>query len=210
MSGPNSPTAQDFASNPADTSTAPPLPEAQPHVHYGPNVDASIKSDLPPPEPTHGITHSDLDPTHGTDLSPVLHRRFSHATTFRTVEDFEDFELRPGWQPGAEPGMDPNKPDGGHASIPTLHAPTEITVIDFSQERIHTRHLDNHGIIQYLKEDPPSWMKCRWINVNGLSWDVIQVLGQYKKLHRLAIEDLMNTRNRTKADWYVPLSPSAL
>jgi hypothetical protein len=26
-------------------------------------------------------------------------------------------------------------------------------------------------------------------------------LGQHKKLHRLAIEDLTNTNNRTKADW---------
>ena len=46
------------------------------------------------------------------------------------------------------------------------------------------------------------WTAVRWINVNGLSWDVIRLLGNYKGLHRLAIEDLMNTRNRTKADWY--------
>jgi Mg2+ and Co2+ transporter CorA len=35
-----------------------------------------------------------------------------------------------------------------------------------------------------------------------LSWDVIKLLGNYKKLHPLAIEDLMHTENRTKADWY--------
>ena len=43
---------------------------------------------------------------------------------------------------------------------------------------------------------------CRWISVNGLSWDVIRLLGNQKNLHRLAIEDLTNTKNRTKADWY--------
>lgn len=48
----------------------------------------------------------------------------------------------------------------------------------------------------------PDWAVCRWINVNGLSWDVIKLLGNDKRLHRLAIEDLMNPRNRTKADWY--------
>ena len=35
-----------------------------------------------------------------------------------------------------------------------------------------------------------------------LDRDVIKVLGQQKGLHRLAIEDLLNTRSRTKADWY--------
>ena len=48
----------------------------------------------------------------------------------------------------------------------------------------------------------PDWAVCRWINVNGLSWDVIKLLGNDKGLHRLAIEDLLNPRNRTKADWY--------
>lgn len=48
----------------------------------------------------------------------------------------------------------------------------------------------------------PDWATCRWINVNGLSWDVIKLLGNDKHLHRLAIEDLMNPKNRTKADWY--------
>ena len=48
----------------------------------------------------------------------------------------------------------------------------------------------------------PEWATCRWININGLSWDVIQLLGNDKGLHRLAIEDLLNPRNRTKADWY--------
>ena len=48
----------------------------------------------------------------------------------------------------------------------------------------------------------PDWAVCRWINVNGLSWDVIKLLGNDKRLHRLAIEDLLNPRNRTKADWY--------
>lgn len=38
--------------------------------------------------------------------------------------------------------------------------------------------------------------------VNGLSWDVVRLLGEKQKLHGLAIEDLLHTRNRTKADWY--------
>lgn len=48
----------------------------------------------------------------------------------------------------------------------------------------------------------PKWASCRRINVNGLIQDVIRKPGDNKKLHRLAIEDLINSRNRTKADWY--------
>lgn len=64
------------------------------------------------------------------------------------------------------------------------------------------QHFDNDSLIPFLKQPQPAQAKCRWINVRGLSWDVIQPLGQYKKLHKLAIEDIMNTRNRTKVDWY--------
>ncbi len=134
-------------------------------------------------------------------MSPAIRRRNTRAQTFRTVEDFDFEDIRPGWHPGAEPGFDPSKPDGGHASVPQLSTQSDITVVDFSQHEIATQHLDNYSIAEFLHKPPPRWMKCRWINVNGLSWDVIQAIGQYKNLHRLAIEDLMNTRNRTKADW---------
>lgn len=81
--------------------------------------------------------------------------------------------------------------------------------------------LDNKSLVPFMEEARPDWVACRWINVNGLSWDVIRLLGNDKGLHRLAIEDLvrlgwtsalvrlaqcdvckMNTKNRTKADWY--------
>ena len=85
--------------------------------------------------------------------------------------------------------------------MPQLAAPCEITVVDFSQENMSIQHLDNQTLPQFLQREKSEWVKCRWINVNGLSWDVIQALGQHKKLHKLAIEDIMNTRNRTKAEW---------
>ena len=64
------------------------------------------------------------------------------------------------------------------------------------------QNLDNDSLGAFLQNPRPDWAECRWINVNGLSWDVIQMLGKHKHLHRLAIEDMMNPRNRTKADWY--------
>jgi len=67
---------------------------------------------------------------------------------------------------------------------------------------METTELDNDTLQPYLDLPKEEWVDCRWINVDGLSYDVIQMLGNYKKLHRLAIEDLMYTRGRTKADWY--------
>ncbi|KAL2155780.1 hypothetical protein VTH82DRAFT_522 [Thermothelomyces myriococcoides] len=133
---------------------------------------------------------------------PSVARRPSRVGTFRTVDDFEEFAVGPGWYPGAEPGVDPSKPDGGHASMPTLSAPCTITVVDFSQEHLSIQRHDNETLPTFLSQTPPDWIQCRWINVNGLSWDVIKALGRYKNLHRLAIEDMMNTRNRTKVEWF--------
>ncbi|PHH86575.1 hypothetical protein CDD83_10046 [Cordyceps sp. RAO-2017] len=107
-----------------------------------------------------------------------------------------------GWQPGSEPGYDPELPDGGHASVPALSAPCDITVVDFSLDRVVQRRFDNESFIAFLDQPKDDWAQCRWINVNGLSWDVIQAIGSKKGLHKLALEDVMNMRNRTKADWY--------
>ena len=51
--------------------------------------------------------------------------------------------------------------------------------------------LDNKSLVPFMEEARPEWVACRWISVNGLSWDVIRLLGNDKGLHRLAIEDLV-------------------
>ncbi|KAF4188303.1 hypothetical protein CNMCM7927_001976 [Aspergillus lentulus] len=114
----------------------------------------------------------------------------------------------PNWQPGTEPGIDPNKPPPPYGAdwaphIPTeLHRRCEIIVVDFSQHEMRQYELDNDTLEAFLERQREPWVQCRWINVNGLSWDVIRILGKHKGLHRLAIEDMINTTNRTKADWY--------
>lgn len=117
-----------------------------------------------------------------------------------------------GWAPGQEPGIDTSDPappycqgstiGGDTTSHEKLDQPCDITIVDYSQDQIQTYSLDNGNLGEFLDQPAENWALVRWINVNGLSWDVIRLLGNYKGLHRLAIEDLMNTRNRTKADWY--------
>jgi Mg2+ and Co2+ transporter CorA len=89
-----------------------------------------------------------------------------------------------------------------------LYEKCQITVVDYSEDDMEMHDFNNDELIEFLKTKQEDWIKCRWINVNGLSWDVIQALAAYKKLHKLAIEDLVNIENRTKADWYA-LCPRA-
>ncbi|KAL8371193.1 hypothetical protein RB595_001171 [Gaeumannomyces hyphopodioides] len=190
---------------PLSSSSSDDLPQASPHVRYDLRVDTSPdgRPAVAAAAPKQGIGRVGTAMSRTPDgLSPILRRRNTRAATFRTVEDFEDFDVRIGWHPGAEPGVDPNKPDGGHASMPSFQYPCDITVVDFSQKDMVMHHLDNATLPGFLQEPQPLWVRCRWINVNGLSWDVVQALGKHKGLHKLAIEDILNTRNRTKADWY--------
>lgn len=204
-------TARDFAAPlpPINTSVSEPSEAPEPaqvtparpaqHVHYEVEADSNTGLVRQPTTSSRSATKPDtVSPR--SPRSPIR-RRFTRANTFKSIDDFSEFEHEKGWHPGAEPGLDPYKTDGGRASLTKLSAACEITVVDFSQNNIHVTKLDNDGLGPFLKERQPSWAKCRWINVNGLSWDVVSALGQYKQLHKLSIEDLFNTKNRTKTDW---------
>ncbi|KAJ6139330.1 hypothetical protein N7471_005816 [Penicillium samsonianum] len=134
-------------------------------------------------------------------------KRRARRNTARSYHP-EGFAQDPNWQPGTEPGIDPTKPLPPYTSewasnIPAdLHRRCQITVVDFSQHEMRQYELDNDTLEQFLEREREPWVQCRWINVNGLSWDVIKILGNHKRLHRLAIEDVVHTTNRTKADWY--------
>ncbi|CAI4214495.1 unnamed protein product [Parascedosporium putredinis] len=138
-----------------------------------------------------------------TAYASGIRRRGTNATLFRPYDDFDDNDFNwPGWHPGSEPGFDPDMPHGGHPSLTALKTLCEITVVDISRERVDTRSFENDGFIDFMRVPQPAWAKCRWININGISWDVIQAVGKHKNLHKLAIEDIMNKMNRTKCDWY--------
>ena len=105
------------------------------------------------------------------------------------------------WKPGQEPGIDPHWDHPARAPI-ALKEKCDITAVDFGQEEMDVQYLDNDTLENYLDEERQDGLPCRWISVNGLSWDVVSLLGRRHNFHRLAIEDMLNRRNRTKADWY--------
>lgn len=137
----------------------------------------------------------------------TVKHRVRRSNTARSYHP-DGVTLDPNWHPGTEPGIDPTHPlphfgTDGASSFPTdLHRQCEIIVVDFSQHEMRQYQLDNNTLGPFLARDREPWVQCRWINVNGLSWDVIRTLGNNKGLHRLAIEDLIHTSDRTKVDWY--------
>lgn len=84
--------------------------------------------------------------------------------------------------PGAEPGINPNELT---VKGTDLYTECQITVVDFSQDTVEQEDFCNADFIKFLEKDRPSWSKVRWINVNGLSWDVISGIGKKWKLHGL-------------------------
>ena len=158
------------------------------------HIDLEAQSPMSPDQPS-ANKHKPQSPTESIRLRKPMRSN--------TVKTYRPERKSQSGQPGQEPGID-TKATHPHPSskLPALNADCQITVVDFSQEEIRLLHLNNETLGACMDEGRPDWAVCRWISVNGLSWDVIKLLGNHMNLHRLAIEDLTNPKNRTKADWY--------
>ncbi|OBT87104.1 hypothetical protein VE02_02241 [Pseudogymnoascus sp. 03VT05] len=183
-----------------------------PLANDGPDIEAGRKNSLYPPLHSVDTQTSIATEADNHNVASILRQRKSHIGTYwGTFPAVVDNPRRPLWKPGQEPGLDPARPNGGREQLLPLRAECDITVVDYSEDDMVMRRLTNETLPLWLERtekmekegsEELAWAKCRWINVNGLSWDVIQALGKYKNLHSLAIEDMVNTKNRTKADWY--------
>ena len=80
---------------------------------------------------------------------------------------------------GAEPGVDPRRASAfltyGHIKQKCL-----IEVVDYSSVRSSFGRMTNKEFITFVNNDraceKEPWVKVRWINVGGISWDVISAL----------------------------------
>ncbi|EAW13125.1 putative CorA family metal ion transporter [Aspergillus clavatus NRRL 1] len=180
------------------------------------DIEANPREPNPPPILLPSPGAGDEQPPHSPETFTSAARVASHDTakhrtrrsTIARSYHPDSVTHDPNWHPGTEPGIDPNKPPPAYSAEWAAHIPSElntrcdIIVVDFSQYEMRQYVLDNDTLEPFLQREREPWVQCRWINVNGLSWDVIRILGKHKGLHRLAIEDMTNTTNRTKADWY--------
>ncbi|KAK0814523.1 hypothetical protein LTR75_004231 [Friedmanniomyces endolithicus] len=131
----------------------------------------------------------------------MRHRRPARSNTVTTYHETPEHGAF--MQPGAEPGIDTEAEDDRlPAHLTNLKTNCDIHVTDFSDFDLRDSEANNETLPLLLAQPRPTHLPCRWISVNGLSWDVIKALGNKYSLHRLAIEDLIHTHTRTKVDWY--------
>lgn len=78
-----------------------------------------------------------------------------------------------------------------------------VNVVEYSATNIAVRHAnDVHSMKALLDSPVPDWAKVRWVDVKGLSGDMIWLLAQRFDWHPLSVEDIVNIPQRPKADVY--------
>ena len=127
--------------------------------------------------------------------------------------------------PGAEPGIDVRK-DSAFLNYGHINQNCLIEIADYSSVRSSYRRMTNREFISFLSDPTTSererWVKVRWINVGGISWDVVRALAlkygapiprpftgtiltiRLIDLHPLSLEELFHVPggHRSGADYY--------
>ncbi|THH32767.1 hypothetical protein EUX98_g1373 [Antrodiella citrinella] len=108
---------------------------------------------------------------------------------------------------GAEPGIDPH-----HASAYSKHGHIRqqslVEVTDYSSVGCSSRRMSNTEFVDFIgnarENARERWVKVRWINVGGISWDVVSALAVKYDIHPLALEDVLYQHGhaQSKADYY--------
>lgn len=128
----------------------------------------------------------------GADIAPIPEsrpgsslsqdRRSSQFRLRRTRTASRDYGLATA---GLEPGLDPHAEGERGRPDSNLHTACQITVVEFSEDKIEQKDFWNDGLHNFLETPRKDWVKVRWINCNGLSWDVVQLLARHYNFHSL-------------------------
>ncbi|RDX50495.1 hypothetical protein OH76DRAFT_1482272 [Lentinus brumalis] len=180
--------------------------EAAPAVDYKPH-HFHLKSD-PGPSANRPTSPRSNGPPQSTQRPTFATPKDRFRATVRKVMAMKrtsSFMSRRGI--GAEPGVDPRRASAflnyGHIRQQCL-----IEVNDYSTMRTSFGRMTNVEFIRLLADPNASrrepWTKVRWINIGGISWDVISALALKYDLHPLALEDVLHQRGhaRSKVDYY--------
>lgn len=80
---------------------------------------------------------------------------------------------------GAEPGIDPRR-ESAFLSYGHIRQKCLIEVVDYSIMRTSFGRMTNTEFVNLINDERASarepWVKVRWINIGGISWDVISAL----------------------------------
>ncbi|KAG7100027.1 hypothetical protein E1B28_001813 [Marasmius oreades] len=108
---------------------------------------------------------------------------------------------------GAEPGVDPRRASA-NLQFGKIKQDCVIEILDYSSLRHSYGRMTNKEFVNFLTDPKASqrepWVKVRWINIGGLSWDVMKAVSLKYDIHPLALEDVFHHRPgaRSKADYY--------
>lgn len=85
----------------------------------------------------------------------------------------------------------------------------KVHVWDYGPTQARPRQFDNNeSFISWLEGQSSHprglWNKVRWINISGVSWDILNALRQEYDLHPLSLDVVIHGRDnaRSKADYY--------
>ncbi|KAJ6608685.1 hypothetical protein B0H10DRAFT_2067021 [Mycena sp. CBHHK59/15] len=143
-------------------------------------------------------------PTAGTTMDPKA--KFRH-TVRKVMAMHRGTNVLTGRGAGAEPGVDPRRASAD-AQFGGIKQDCVIEVADYSAIRSSFGRMTNREFVNFMNDPTASerepWVKVRWINIGGMSWDVIKAVSIKYDLHPLALEDVFHTRSQTrsKADYY--------
>jgi hypothetical protein len=80
---------------------------------------------------------------------------------------------------GAEPGVDPRRASAD-AQFGGIRQDCVIEVADYSAVRSSFGRMTNREFVNLMNDPAASerepWVKVRWINIGGMSWDVIKAV----------------------------------
>lgn len=80
---------------------------------------------------------------------------------------------------GAEPGIDPRRASA-NSHYGHIRQQCVIEIVDYSITKCSVGRMTNRQLVQMLASPAASkrepWARVRWINVGGVSWDVLSAL----------------------------------
>ncbi|KAJ7352375.1 magnesium transporter [Mycena albidolilacea] len=179
---------------PPQSPTYPTSPTRSVHSRIAPTSPAKHTANTRPS--TSSRPAGGVDPLH----------RFRH-TVRKVIAMHRSTNVITGRGVGAEPGVDPRRASAD-AQFGGIRQDCVIEVADYSAVRSSFGRMTNREFVNLMSDPAASerepWVKVRWINIGGMSWDVIKAVSIKYDLHPLALEDVFHTRsqNRSKADYY--------
>ncbi|KAJ7785209.1 magnesium transporter [Mycena maculata] len=108
---------------------------------------------------------------------------------------------------GAEPGIDVRSVSAD-SEFGWIQQECVVEVVDYSAVRSSFEHMSNQEFVELMNDPGASerepWVKVRYINICGMSWDVIKAVSLKYGLHPLALDDVLRAhpRAKSKADYY--------